>query len=147
MTSAVQELLEGRTMDPIIIHDRGRGPELAGTRTTVYDVIPYWLRSRDVQYIASALGREPRQIEALIRYIEEHHDEVMTVHQQIEARVARGNPPEIEEKLKQSTLHQRLQARWEEIQRRRQEGEDGEGASVRQQHPGAPEGSANGTGK
>ena len=30
-------------MDPIIIHDRGRGPELVGTRTTVYDVIPYWL--------------------------------------------------------------------------------------------------------
>lgn len=30
-------------MLPIEIHDRGRGPELKGTRITVYDIIPYRL--------------------------------------------------------------------------------------------------------
>jgi hypothetical protein len=39
-------------MDPIIIHDRGRGPELVGTSTTVHDVIPYWLRGRSAEFIA-----------------------------------------------------------------------------------------------
>jgi CRISPR/Cas system-associated protein Cas10 (large subunit of type III CRISPR-Cas system) len=29
------------------------------------------------------------------RYIEDHHDEVMVVHRQIENRKARGNPPAI----------------------------------------------------
>ena len=134
-------------MDPIIIHDRGRGPELAGTRTTVYDVIPYWLDGNDAKYIAWALGHEPPQIEALIRYIEEHKEEVLAVHRKIEDRIARGNPPEVEEKLKQSAWHARLQARWEEVQRRRRENESDESASGGQQCSWAHEDSANGTGK
>jgi hypothetical protein len=35
------------------------------------------------------------QIAAAARYIEEHRDEVMVVHRQIEDRKARGNPPDI----------------------------------------------------
>jgi hypothetical protein len=35
------------------------------------------------------------QIAAAARYIEEHRDEVMVVHRQIEDRKARGNPPDM----------------------------------------------------
>ena len=94
-------------MFPIEIHDRGRGPELKGTRITVYDIIPYRLNGRDAENIAELLrpgypAITSAHIEALFRYMDEHRDEVMAVHWKIEARNARGNPPEIEEKLKRS---------------------------------------------
>ena len=40
------------------------------------------------------LGLE--QVEAAVRYIDEHRNEVMPAYQRIKARLARGNPPEIE---------------------------------------------------
>lgn len=94
-------------MFPIEIHDRGRGPELKGARITVYDIIPYRLNGRDAERIAEILrpgypAITAAHIEALFRYMDEHHDEVMAVHWKIEERHARGNPPEIEAKLKQS---------------------------------------------
>ncbi|HVK10617.1 MAG TPA: hypothetical protein VM597_17755 [Gemmataceae bacterium] len=114
-------------MRPIEIHDRGRGPELKGTRTTVYDIIPFRLAGRSPTYIAAALGHSTDEIEALFRYMDEHYDEVMAVHQQIEERIARGNPPEVEDKLKHSRA--KLLAKMEEI-RRRKEQANGDG------HPG-----------
>jgi hypothetical protein len=42
------------------------------------------------------------QVEAVARYIEEHEEELLEVHRQIEARKARGNPPEITAKLAKS---------------------------------------------
>ena len=67
-------------MQPIEIHDRGRGPELKGTRITVYDIIPYRLDGRSATYIAAVLGRSTPEIEALFRYMDEHYEEVMAVH-------------------------------------------------------------------
>jgi uncharacterized protein (DUF433 family) len=78
------------------IIDRGRGPELAGTRITVYDLIPYLKAGRSPNYIAAALGLSTAQVETLARYIDEHHDEVMAANAKIEERIARGNPPEVE---------------------------------------------------
>jgi uncharacterized protein (DUF433 family) len=115
-------------MRPIEIHDRGRGPELKGTRTTVYDIIPYRLAGRSPTYIAAAMGHSTEEIEALFRYMDEHYDEVMAVHWRIEERIARGNPPEVEEKLKATRGAAR--ARLEEIRRRNQEQANGDG------HPG-----------
>lgn len=94
-------------MFPIEIDDRGRGPELKGTRITVYDIIPYRLNGRGAEEIAEILrpgypAITPAHIEALFHYMDEHRDAVMAVHERIEARNARGNPPEIEEKLKKS---------------------------------------------
>ncbi len=43
------------------------------------------------------------QVDAIARYIEDHQEELMAVHQQIEARKAYGNPPEITAKLAQSS--------------------------------------------
>ena len=76
------------------IIDRGRGPEIAGTRITVYDVLDYhrdgWHRDR----IASLFRISSRQVEAALRYIEEHRDEVMADYQEMRDRDARGNPPQ-----------------------------------------------------
>ena len=79
-------------MDSPLIHDRGRGPELIGTRTTVYDVIPYRLAKHDPDWVAGVMGHTREQIDALYRYMDDHYDEVMAVHWKIEARNARGNP-------------------------------------------------------
>jgi uncharacterized protein (DUF433 family) len=89
-------------MRPTEIVVTGRGPQLTDCKVTVYDVMPYWLAGRTDVYIAWALGITPDQVEALVRYMYDHHDEVMAVHNRIEERIARGNPPEVEEKMKQS---------------------------------------------
>ena len=46
-------------MIPLEIHDRGRGPELVGTRLTVYDIIPCRLVGRTAEYIAEAHRPQP----------------------------------------------------------------------------------------
>ncbi len=93
-------------MLPVEIHDRGRGPELKGTRLTVYDIIPYRLNGYTPEQLAAVFTGYPEltpaHIAALYRYMDEHRDEVMAVHERIEARIARGNPPEIEAKLAES---------------------------------------------
>lgn len=108
-------------LKPVAIIDRGRGPELAGTRITVYDIIPYLEAGRSATYIAAVLGRSTREIEALKEYIEEHREEVMAVHRQIEERIARGNPPEVEAKRKES--HAKLLALRAELERKRSQAE------------------------
>jgi hypothetical protein len=45
--------------------------------------------------VAATFHLTEAQIAAAARYIEEHRDEVMVVHRQIEDRKARGSPPEI----------------------------------------------------
>jgi uncharacterized protein (DUF433 family) len=75
---------------------------IAGTRITVWDITYYLERDRSPEYIAEVLPVTVDQVRAAIRFIEEHKDEVMAVHRQIEARHARGNPPEIEAKLAES---------------------------------------------
>jgi hypothetical protein len=64
------------------------------------------------------------EVEALFRYIDEHKDEVMAVHAEIEARIARGNSPEVQEKLKGS--HAKLEALRAELERRRAAQEAGD---------------------
>jgi uncharacterized protein (DUF433 family) len=108
-------------MRPITIVDRGRGPELAGTRITVFDVIPYLRAGRSPTWIAALLRLSTPEVEALVRYIEEHRDEVMTENQKIEERIARGNPPEVEARLLGSRA--RLLALRDELRRKTQRGE------------------------
>ncbi len=49
--------------------DRGRGPELAGTRVTVFDVLHYLDAGHGPTYIASVLGIGTPGVQALMRYI------------------------------------------------------------------------------
>src|SRR5438105_1300241 len=102
---------------PITIINRGRGPELAGARITVYDVIPYLKAGRSPTYIAAVLRLSTREVLALMQYMEEHKDEVMAENAKIEARIARGNPPELEAKL--ASARAKLQALREELARKR----------------------------
>lgn len=89
-------------MQPIEIHDRGRGPELKGTRITVYDVVYYHLHGHPPAEIADILSIPLEGVHALLDYFERHREPVLAWHYKIEERNARGNPPEIEEKLKAS---------------------------------------------
>jgi uncharacterized protein (DUF433 family) len=116
-------------MEPIRIIDRGRGPELANIRITVYDIIPYLEAGDSSDYIALVLGISIAEVEALARYIEEHKDEVMAVHRQIEERIAKGNPPEIAARMADSPTHALIQARLTELQRKRGGEDNGESDS------------------
>lgn len=42
------------------IIDRGRGPEIEGTRITVYDVMDYWIAGWNVEQIAGLWRLPPR---------------------------------------------------------------------------------------
>jgi uncharacterized protein (DUF433 family) len=81
------------------IIDRGRGPEIEGTRITVYDILDYHKLGWHRDVIAVTLSVSSRQVDAAIRYIEEHRDEVMVDYEEMLARDARGNPPELQAKL------------------------------------------------
>jgi uncharacterized protein (DUF433 family) len=103
----VRRMLEAK------IIDRGRGPEIAGTRITVYDVLDYHKSGMHRDLIAGILDLSSEQVEVAIRYIEENRDEVMADYQEMLARDARGNPPELQAKL--VAAHARLQARLREL--------------------------------
>ena len=68
------------------IINRGRGPEIEGTRITVYDVLDYvsqgWHRDR----IAALFRLSSRDIQAALDYINQYHDNVMASYQRIYAR-------------------------------------------------------------
>jgi uncharacterized protein (DUF433 family) len=111
-------------MSAAIVNNR-----IEGTRITVWDVYHYlesghWTTAQ----IAEILRLSVDQVESAMRYIEENKEEVLKVHRQIEERIARGNPPEIEAMAKES--HARLLAWIEE--RRRQKNTEVNGAG----HPG-----------
>lgn len=103
-------------MDPLVIIDRGGTPRLAGSRINVYDVVHYLEHGRSANYIALVLRIRLIEVQALIKYIEEHKEEVMAVHRKIEERIAKGNPPEVEAKLRSS--HAKLLALKAELERK-----------------------------
>ncbi|MGH7138531.1 MAG: DUF433 domain-containing protein [Pirellulales bacterium] len=90
-----------------LIHDRGRGTEIVGTRITVYNLLPYFLDSTATETgIAELYGLTIEQVAAARAYALNHADAVLARHGEIEARLARGNPPELVEQLK--STHARL---------------------------------------
>jgi len=64
------------------IIDRGRGPEIAGTRITVYDVMDYYKHGWHRDRIAVLFRLSSRDIQAAIDYIEAH-EEVEADYQKI----------------------------------------------------------------
>jgi uncharacterized protein (DUF433 family) len=91
----------------------GRGPEIAGTRITVYDVLEYHKTGCHRDMIADTLELSSQQVEAAIRYIEDHRDEVMAAYARNMERIHRGNPPELQ--AKSDAAHERLQAMVREL--------------------------------
>ncbi len=111
---------------PVII-DRGRGPEIAGTRITVYDILDY---SRDGWHhtaIAAALNLSSDEVLTALRYIEDHEEEVLKHYQAILDRCARGNPPEVQARI--DALHAKYRVLWADRLRRagllEEDGRDG----------------------
>jgi uncharacterized protein (DUF433 family) len=81
------------------IIDRGRGPEINGTRITVYDVLDYVLECWPADRIAAWFNLRTEQIEAAVEYAREHKIEVLKDYIEILERCERGNPPELQAKL------------------------------------------------
>lgn len=107
------------------IINRGRGPEIAGTRITVFDVMDYlnegWHRDR----IASLFRLSSRDIQAAIDYIEKHRAEVEAGYQRIlERHRTYQSPPDVQ--LKIDRCRGVAGRRLEELRRRRAEAGDAE---------------------
>ncbi len=102
------------------IINRGRGPEIEGTRITVYDIMDHLQADWPPTRIAAFLRVSTDQVQAALDYIESHKQDVTAAYQRMLDRAARGNPPEIIEK--QRVSHNRLQA---ELARRQQLKEQG----------------------
>jgi uncharacterized protein (DUF433 family) len=89
-------------MKAVEIIDRGRGPEIAGTRVTVYLIWEFYRGGASRDDIALAVGLSSQQVQAAIDYIEAHRDEVIREFEKIEARIRQGNPEWVEQRLKQN---------------------------------------------
>ncbi len=100
------------TLAPSII-DRGRGPEIAGTRITVYTILMWVNDERSAEWIADHLNLTTSQVRAAFDYIEANRDEVEAVNAEIEKRIRRGNPDWV--KARASGARARLLARRDEI--------------------------------
>jgi histidinol-phosphatase len=99
------------------------GPRIKGTRVTIYDVYYYTLKGHHHTYIAAMLHLSSREVMEVQKYVEEHKDEVHAVHEQIEARIARGHPPEVQAKI--DATHAKYAALFAERRRKYPlEGED-----------------------
>ncbi len=92
-----------------LIHDRGRGPEIVGTRMTVFNLLPYFIDPEVTEtYICQVCNLTPAQVSAARAYVFANADVVLDQHMQIEARIAQGNPPEVIENAQRTraTLQQ-----------------------------------------
>lgn len=112
-------------MTPPQIINRGRGPEIAETRITVYDIMDYTRTDWDPKSIAIVLGISSEEVLTAIRYIEEHKEEVTAEHDRILARDAAGNPPELQARLEET--HRRVQQMLKERSERKLREEAGAG--------------------
>ena len=71
------------------IHDRGRGPEIVGSRITVFDVLAETRAGVPVAQLAGEWELSVEQIEFALWYIEQHKEEVERDWKTIQARHAR----------------------------------------------------------
>lgn len=84
------------------IHDRGRGPEIKGTRITVYSILDYMIVGWHCERIADFFQLHPQEVKAAMEYVREHTLEVLREYVKMLEREARGNPPELQAKLNAS---------------------------------------------
>lgn len=75
---------------------------IEGTRITVWDVYLYLEHGCSVAEIRRWLPLTEEQVQAAISFIEANREFVAEGHRRIEERNARGNSPEVEEKLKET---------------------------------------------
>ncbi len=79
-----------------LIHDRGRGPEIVGTRITVYNLLQSFLDPTVTEdEICRIYDLTARQVAAARAYVLGNPDTVLAEHLKIEQRLAAGNSPEV----------------------------------------------------
>ena len=109
VSESPKQMRRGIAMNKAAIMDRGDGPKIQGTRITVYTVLEYVRAGRTRDWIAALLNLSSQQVQAALDYIAAHESEVGTEYELILARIRKGNPPAIEEKLRAN--HEKLKAR------------------------------------
>ena len=117
------------------IINRGRGPEIKGTRITVYDILDYALECWSPERIASLFTLRTCQVEAAIEYIRHHKIEVLKDYITILERCERGNPPELQARL--DAGHQKFLALVDRVQQIKDRA-DAEIHEVIQKHRSGP---------
>jgi hypothetical protein len=76
-------------MTSALIHDRGRGPEIIGTRITVYNLLTHFLDPTMTEArICIVNDLTPEQVAAARAYVLNHADTVLAEHLRIEERIA-----------------------------------------------------------
>jgi uncharacterized protein (DUF433 family) len=99
------------------IINRGRGPEIEGTRITVYDVLDDLQEGWRYDQIAGLFRLPPEDIQVAMAYIEAHKEEVRTAYRQILARHQHVQyAPEVQAKLARN--RQKFQAKLAELRSR-----------------------------
>jgi uncharacterized protein (DUF433 family) len=105
------------------IIDRGRGPEIEGTRITIYDVMDYWHEGWRAEQIAGLFRLPLEDIQAAIHYIEAHADEAMADYRRIIERHTQVQyTPEVQAKLAQN--RQKFRAKMAQLRARGQSESD-----------------------
>jgi uncharacterized protein (DUF433 family) len=120
------------------IHDRGRGPEIVGSRITVYDVLAETRAGVPVEQLAREWNLSVEQIEFALKYIEEHREEVEREWEEIKAWHA-AERERIEKKYGHlfAAAHEKLMRAKAEFDQRRKERPNAARNPGGYEHPGA----------
>src|SRR5919108_6677053 len=90
-------------MTPDVIQDRGRGPEIAGTRITVYNLLQSFLDPTVTEAeICRVYELTPEQVAAARAYVLSNPDTVLAEHLRIEEKMAAGNSPEVRQQAERA---------------------------------------------
>ena len=95
------------------IINRGRGPEIEGTRITIYRIMDFVRDNCSMTTIADELDLSEAQVHAALDYIATNRSEVEAEYDQLLQRVQQANPPHIQAGRAQSLdeLKRRIHAR------------------------------------
>jgi uncharacterized protein (DUF433 family) len=106
-------LNQGRKMTSDVIQDRGRGPEIAGTRITVYNLLQSFLDPIVTEEeICRVYDLTARQVAAARAYVLSNPETVLAEHLKIEERMAAGNPPQVRERAERAMSTFQSFKRW-----------------------------------
>ena len=104
------------------IIDRGRGPELEGTRVTVYCLMDHVRAGDPPSRIAEELDLSEEHVRAGLEYIDAHRDEVEARYEAILNRLSQPNPEWVEAGAAKT---------WDELRRRIEARSSGEPVHAR----------------
>lgn len=98
----------------------GGTPRIDDTRVAVYDIMDGLRRDWTAAVIAEWFELTIHQVDAAIRYIEENREVVESAYRAIIERHAKGNPPELVERLlkskgKAAVLREQLRTTAQEV--------------------------------